>query len=70
MRARQIAELVLNEMQMLDQQVALPRALAEQCEHLIKRPRVDLAAFRRAARFATARPGAASGNPRRILHIH
>ncbi len=42
----QAAELVLQQMQVLDQQVAAPLALPEQCLHLGKRRRVELAALR------------------------
>ena len=42
----QAAEMVLQQMQMLDQQVAPPLAIAEQCLHLVERRRIDLAALR------------------------
>ena len=50
MRGREIAVVVLDEMQMLDQQVAPARPVVEQRAHLVERLKVDLAALRRAAR--------------------
>ena len=41
-------------MQMLDQQIAPARPVAEQRDDLVERLRVDLAAFRRAARAVLA----------------
>ena len=55
---------------MLDQQIALARAVAEQRAHLVERPRIDLPALGRAARLAVARLGAVAANARRILNIH
>ena len=43
----QTAEMVLQQMQMLDQQVAPPLAVAEQGLHLGERRRIDLPALRR-----------------------
>jgi hypothetical protein len=37
-------------MQVLDQQIAPPRPLAQQCAHLVERRRIDLAALRGAPR--------------------
>src|SRR5262249_3685136 len=45
---------VLNEMQMLDQQIAPTLAVAEQRAHLVERGRFDLAALGRAARATTS----------------
>src|SRR5262245_33578418 len=52
MRGGEMAVSVLNEMQMLDQEIAPARRIAEQRTHLIERSRVDLAALRRLARAA------------------
>ena len=50
------AEMVLQQVEMLDQQVAPPLALAEQRAHLIERLRIDLPALRRTRRTAPAAP--------------
>ena len=52
----QAAMLVLDQMQMLDQQIALARALAEQGLHLAQRRRIELPALR--MRHGLAAPGA------------
>src|SRR5688572_18569458 len=54
MRGGEMAVFVLNEMQMLDQQITPARPVAEQRDNLVERLRVDLAAFRRAARAILA----------------
>ena len=56
MRGGEMAVFVLDEMQMLDQQVAPARPVAEQRAHFVERRRIDLAALRRLARPALA-PG-------------
>ena len=47
MRRRDLAILVLDPMQMLDQEIAPPRQVAEQKLDLMRGRRVDLAALRR-----------------------
>ena len=42
----QAAKMVLQQVQVLDQQVASPLALAEQCLNLGERRRIDLPSFR------------------------
>jgi hypothetical protein len=42
----QAAEMVLQQMQVLDQQIVTPLTLAEQRQHLIERGGVDLPPFR------------------------
>ncbi len=64
----QMAVMVLDQMQMLDQQVAPARAVGEQRAHFVERLRVDLAAFGRARRPAAA--GAFAAQPGRSSHIH
>ena len=54
MRGREMAVAVLDQMQVLDQQVALARPVAEQRAHLVERLRIDLAALGRARRAAGA----------------
>ena len=49
--------MVLQEMQVLDQKVALPRAVAEKRPHLVLRARVDLTALRKLARPAASGAG-------------
>src|SRR5262245_29520565 len=61
MRRREMTVAVLNEMQMLDQQIALARADAKQLLHVRQRARVDLPAFRCLRR---------SASPARGLVIH
>ena len=51
MRGGDVAVLVLDQMQVLDQQVALARAVAEQRRDLVERLRIDLPALGRAARL-------------------
>ena len=55
MRGGDVAVLVLDQMQMLDQQVAPARAVGQQRRDLVERLRIDLAALGRAARLAAAR---------------
>ena len=50
----EMAVAVLDQVQMLDQQVAPARAIAEQRAHLVERLRIDLAALGRARRLAAA----------------
>ena len=45
MRGRQMAVVILDQMQMLDQQIALPRTGPKQATHVRERPRVDLPAL-------------------------
>jgi hypothetical protein len=47
MRGGEMAVVVLDQMQMLDQQIAPARPVAEQRAHLVERRRIDLAALRR-----------------------
>ena len=54
MRGGEMAVMVLDQMQMLDQQVAPARPVGEQRAYLIERRRVDLAALGRARRPAPA----------------
>src|SRR4051812_43877496 len=49
--------MVLQEMQVLDQKVAPPRAVAEKRPHLVLRARVDLTALRKLARPAASGAG-------------
>ncbi len=49
MRRRQMAVAVLDQMQMLDQEVAPARPIAQQGAHLVARARIDLAALGGAA---------------------
>ena len=55
MRGGQMAVMVLDQMQMLDQQIAPARPVGEQRLHLVERRGIDLAAFGRARRPAAAR---------------
>ena len=50
MRGGEMTVAILDEMQMLDQQIAPARLVAEQRAHLVEGRRIDLAALRRAAR--------------------
>src|SRR5450756_2667930 len=50
----QIAVMVLDQMQMLDQQIAPARSVGEQRAHFVERRRVDLTALGRARRLAAA----------------
>jgi hypothetical protein len=52
-----MTETILNEMQMLDQEIALARAVAEERPHLGKRARIDLPAFRGLGRSASPARG-------------
>ena len=54
MRGREMAVAVLDEMQMLDQEIALAAARAKQRADLVERGRIDLAALGGAARAAAA----------------
>ena len=54
MRGREMAVAVLDQVQVLDQQVAPALALTQQRAHLVERARVDLAPLRRPARAAPA----------------
>ena len=69
MRSREMAVLILNEMQVLDQQVATARLIGQKSLDLIECLRVDLASLGRARRPpATTCPVGAC--PRRILNVH
>ena len=57
----EVAVMVLDEVQVLDQQVAPARAVGEQRAHFIERGRIDLAALRRARRAAPAGTGNVRG---------
>ena len=54
MRGGQMTVMILDEMQMLDQEIAPPRPVGQQRQHLLERLRVDLPALRRARRPAPA----------------
>src|SRR5204862_3860393 len=69
-RAGDVAVLVLDQMQMLDQQVALTRAVAEQRCDLSGRAGVDLPALGRAASLTAAWFRAIAAETRRILNVH
>ena len=69
-RGRDVPVFVLNEMQMLDQQIAPARLVAEQRADFGGGFGIDLAAFRRAARFPPARRRAVSVRRHRSLDIH
>ena len=68
MRGGQMPVMVLDQMQMLDQEIAPARPVGEQRAHLVERRRIDLAAFGRARRPALA--GAPAAKARRSLDIH
>ncbi len=68
MRGGQMPVMVLDEMQMLDQQIATARPVGEQRAHLVERRGVDLAALGGARRPAPA--GAVAAGTRRNLHVH
>src|SRR5215207_2338621 len=53
----QASVMILDEVKVLDQKVALPRSIAEQRAHLVLRPRIDLAPFREFARPPAAGTG-------------
>ena len=57
MRGGKMPVLVLNEMQMLDEEIAPPLALAEESTHLLQGPGIDLPALRCAGRPATPAGG-------------
>ena len=61
MRGGQVAVMVLDEMQMFDQEIATPRPVGQQRQHLFERLRLDLAALRRARRSAPAGSPALGG---------
>ena len=65
MRGGEMAVVVLDQMQMLDQQIAPARPVGEQRAHLVERRRVDLAALGRARR-----PAAAAGLWLLLARIH
>ena len=54
MRGREMPVAVLDQVQMLDQQIAPALAIAQQRAHLVERLRIDLAAFGRPPRPAAA----------------
>ena len=62
MRGRQVAVVVLDQMQVFDQQIAPARPVGEQRTHFIERLRIDLAALGGARRAAAA-------VARRRLHV-
>jgi hypothetical protein len=69
-RSGDVAVFVLDQMQMLDQQITLPRPLAKQRSDFSSRGRIDLTALGGAARLAAARRRAVSIRRQRILNIH
>ena len=70
MRGRKVAVAVLDQMQMLDEEIAPALALAEQRAHFIERPRIDLTALRRARRPAAAGSTVAIGRQSRRMLVH
>ena len=65
MGGREVAVFVLDQMQVLDQEIAPPRPVAEQRAHLVEGLRVDLAALGRSPRaVAPSRPGRLIVGPR------
>src|SRR5436305_9773642 len=71
MGRREMTVAILNEMQVLDQQIAPALALAKKRPDFVARPRVDLAALRRARRPAPSASAAAAAvgrNSRRRGH--
>ena len=54
MRRREIAVAILNQMQILDQEIAPAFAFAKKFTHLSERAGIDLTAFRRPRRAAPA----------------
>src|SRR5262245_722889 len=69
MRGGEIAVLILNEMQMLDQKIAAAWPVCQKGANFVERLRVDLATFR-CARWTAAAAGFFGTRPRRILHVH
>ena len=67
MRRRQMAVAVLQQMQVLDQQIAPARPVAEQRPHLFERARIDLPALR-GSRGPAALPAGQFG--RGVVHGH
>src|SRR5262249_29539605 len=55
MRGREMAVAILDEMEVLDQEIASALAVSEQRSDLVERARIDLAAFRRLGRSPPAR---------------
>ena len=53
-RSREIAVVILDEMQMLDQEIAPARPITKQRAHFIKRLEIDLPALGRASRPSAA----------------
>jgi hypothetical protein len=54
MRGREVAVLILDEMQVLDQQIAAARTVQQQVPDFLERLRIDLAALGRARRTPPA----------------
>src|SRR3954470_19906723 len=69
-RAGDIDVFVLDQMQVLDQQIALARAVAEQRYDLSGRAWIDLPALRRAASLPATWLCAVAAETRRILNVH
>ena len=67
MRGGQMTVVILDEMQMLDQQVAPARPVGQKREHFLARRRIDLTALRGARRPAAARPSGLPGRSSRRL---
>ena len=69
MRGGEMAVMVLDQMQMLDQEIAPARPVGEQRAHFIERLRIDLAALGRARRPAAAglRGGAFTSCPATLI---
>jgi hypothetical protein len=65
MKCGQITVLVLDQMQMLDQQIAFARTIGQQCLHIGQCTGIDLTALGRARRTAaaTTRGGWSRGRP-------
>ncbi len=70
MRCREVTALVLDQMQMLDQGIAAPLAIAEERANFRECRGIDLAALGGAARPARARGCVITSGRRRTLYIH
>ena len=70
MRGGEMAVAVLDQMQMLDQQIAPARPVAQQRAHFFERLRVDLAALRRAAADGGLRPAPLPPDRADCWHVH
>ena len=69
MRGRKIAVLILNEVQMLNQEIAPARPIGQECTHFNQRLRVDLTALWRAGRATPATSPVLGGQLLRDAHF-